>query len=242
MVKCCGPGELGGFGDALFKFSPRQHGLNRGILVAAEFFGFDQRTNSKLFNFHCRVPSYFGNRSFLTEGLNRSKDNSNAALTLDHQNACFSARMGDMLASHFSEKHVANRKCDDMLDAGLAVMHIDRAVEDDKDFYTIVDMPPVRLVGPVETDRSSPHVGDVVSTPSARGGEIFAPNNSHRSSLLAGAEGTQSYCIWRAVAAAILAPRTRSTRCKLMPMPAEMPAELTTRPVSTKGTSSLTSS
>ena len=84
-----------------------------------------------------------------------------------------------MLTSRFREKHVAHRKCHDVLDAALAVMHIDRTVEDDKYFFTVIDMPFVRLVGPVETDRGSAHVRDVVGTPGASGSEILASDNSH---------------------------------------------------------------
>jgi len=105
---------------------------------------------------------------------------SNAALTFDNQNPCFSARMRDMLTSHSREKYVADRQCYDVLDARLAVMHVDRAVENRKYLFTIIYMPLVRLVGPVQTGRGPAHVGDVVSTPSASGCEFFAPNNSHR--------------------------------------------------------------
>lgn len=105
---------------------------------------------------------------------------SNAALTFDNQNPYFSARMRDMLTSHSREKNVADRQCYDVLDARLAVMHVDRAVENRKYLFTIIYMPPVRLVSPVQTGRGPAHVGDVVSTPGASGCEFFAPNNSHR--------------------------------------------------------------
>jgi hypothetical protein len=107
---------------------------------------------------------------------------SNATLAFDNQNPGFAARMRNMLTSRFREKDVANLQCHDLLDTRLAVMHIDRAVENCKYLLAIVHMPFVRLVGPVETSRGPAHVGDVVSTPSARSGEILAPNNSHRSS------------------------------------------------------------
>ncbi|MNC81184.1 hypothetical protein D3C76_1556460 [compost metagenome] len=58
-------------------------------------------------------------------------------------------------------------------------MHIYRAVEDCENLLTIVDMPLIWLVGPVEADGGSIHVSYVVSPPSARGGEILATNNSH---------------------------------------------------------------
>ncbi|SDQ88637.1 hypothetical protein SAMN04490195_2218 [Pseudomonas moorei] len=112
--------------------------------------------------------------------MSGSLANSNAALTFDNQNPCFPTRMRNMFTSHFRKKHVANHQCHDSLDARLAIMHIDRAIEECKYLFTIVYMPPVWLVGPVETDRGSAHVSDVVSTPSASGGEIFASNNSHR--------------------------------------------------------------
>ncbi len=84
-----------------------------------------------------------------------------------------------MLTSSPCEKHVANRQCHDALDAGLAIMHIHRSVEDCENFLTIVDMPFIRLVGPVETDGGSTHVGYVVSPPGSSGGKVFATNNSH---------------------------------------------------------------
>ena len=112
--------------------------------------------------------------------MSDSLANSNAALTFDNQNPCFPTRMCNMFTSYSREKHVANHQCHNPLDARFAIMHIDRAIEDCKYLFTIVYMPPVWLVGPVETDRGSAHVSDVVSTPSASGGEIFASNNSHR--------------------------------------------------------------
>jgi hypothetical protein len=106
---------------------------------------------------------------------------SKATLAFDNQNPGFASRMCNMLTSHPREKDVANRQCHDLLDTRLAIMHIDRAVENCKYLLTIIHMPFVRLVGPVETSRGSAHIGDVISTPSASGGEILAPNNSHHS-------------------------------------------------------------
>lgn len=53
-----------------------------------------------------------------------------------------------MLTSRSREKHVANCQCHDVLDVRLAVMHVDRAVENCKYLFTIVYMPFVRLVSP----------------------------------------------------------------------------------------------
>jgi hypothetical protein len=35
----------------------------------------------------------------------------------------------------------------------VAVVHVDFSIEDHKDLLTVVDMPPVRCVGPVQPDR-----------------------------------------------------------------------------------------
>jgi hypothetical protein len=103
-----------------------------------------------------------------------------AALAFDHQNPGLSARVRNVLAPHSSEKHVADLECHKVFGARFAIMHVDSAIENCEYLFTVVDMPLVWLVGPVETRRCSAHIGDVVGTPCARGGEIFAPNNSHR--------------------------------------------------------------
>ncbi len=84
-----------------------------------------------------------------------------------------------MFTSSPCEKHVANYQCNDALDARLAIMHIHRSVEDCENFLTIVDMPLIWLVGPVEADSGSTHIRYVVSPPRLSGGEVFATNNSH---------------------------------------------------------------
>jgi hypothetical protein len=112
--------------------------------------------------------------------LGDSVARSDASFTFNNQYACFAARMRDVLTSHVREKHVSNRQGHDVLNAQLAVVHIDRAVENCEYLFAVVDMPLVRLVGPVKSGRSSTHVSDVVSTPSTRCGEILASNNSHR--------------------------------------------------------------
>ncbi len=43
--------------------------------------------------------------------------NSNAALTFDNQNPCFSTRMRNMFTSSLCEKHVANHQSHDALNA-----------------------------------------------------------------------------------------------------------------------------
>ena len=58
-------------------------------------------------------------------------------------------------------------------------MHIYRTIEDCEYLLTIIDMPLVRLVGPVESDGSAIHVSYVLGTPSAGSCKIFATNNFH---------------------------------------------------------------
>lgn len=84
-----------------------------------------------------------------------------------------------MLASDFGEKHVANLQAHDVFDAGYAVVHIDCAVENRKYFFTVVDMPLVRLVSPVKASCGAAHIGNVICTPGTIGREVFTSNYSH---------------------------------------------------------------
>ena len=88
-----------------------------------------------------------------------------------------------MFTSHSREKHVANLKGHDFLNSGFAVMHIDRSVEHCEYLFTIVYMPLIRPVGPVEAGCGTTHVCYVVSSPGSSCGEVFAPNYSHFLSL-----------------------------------------------------------
>jgi len=47
----------------------------------------------------------------------------------------------------------------------LAVVHMDLAGEHGEDFLAIVDMPAVRLVGPVQSHGGAVHIGDVLCLP-----------------------------------------------------------------------------
>ena len=92
-------------------------------------------------------------------------ENSNAALTFDNKNPGLAARMRNMFTSHSSEKHVTYLQTHDPRNAGLAVVHIDRAIKNGKYFLPIVDVPFIRFISPMETSCGASHVGNLVGAP-----------------------------------------------------------------------------
>lgn len=71
----------------------------------------------------------------------------------------------------------------DALLAVLAVVHVDRAVEDDEDLRTVVDVPDVGLVGPVQPDGRLVDLRDVERPPRSICREVACFEESHSSLL-----------------------------------------------------------
>ena len=57
-----------------------------------------------------------------------------------------------MLASHIRIKHVARLERDKVIDAVHAVVHVHHAIHHGEYFLPIVDVPDVRLIGPVKAN------------------------------------------------------------------------------------------
>ncbi len=66
-----------------------------------------------------------------------------------------------MLVAWFGVADAAGRELLDVLLRALAVVHVDRAVEDHEDLGPVVDVPDVGLVGPVQPDGSAVDLCDV---------------------------------------------------------------------------------
>lgn len=65
------------------------------------------------------------------------------------------------------------------LNGWFAVAHLHLAVEHGEDLLAVVDVPAVRLVGPVQPRRDAVHLRDVQRTPGAIGTEGLAANDLH---------------------------------------------------------------
>ena len=77
-------------------------------------------------------------------------ETSNASFGLNDQDAGCALRVSHMLATYSGEEHIANTQRDDVLFAIHTVVHVHLAIEHGEDFLAIVDMPLVRLVGPMD--------------------------------------------------------------------------------------------
>ncbi|KGD29108.1 cupin domain protein [Burkholderia pseudomallei] len=71
-----------------------------------------------------------------------------------------------MFRPYRCEKDVARLENGRALDAGVAIAHLDAAVEDDEHLLAIVDMPLVRLIRPMQASilamSTAPHARDAV--------------------------------------------------------------------------------
>lgn len=82
-----------------------------------------------------------------------------------------------MLAADSGKEHISCFQAYGFLLSGFAVMHVDNAVENSKDFLAIVDMPFVGLIRPVQTGSDSAHVGNVERSPGSAGGKVLAADD-----------------------------------------------------------------
>jgi hypothetical protein len=87
--------------------------------------------------------------------------------------------MCDMFATYASKKYITCLELNDLFPAILSVMHVDYAIEDCKYFFTIVDMPFVGRVRPVQSGRYAVHIGNIDGIPCAIANKFFTTNDSH---------------------------------------------------------------
>src|SRR5882762_698753 len=78
---------------------------------------------------------------------------SNAAFSLDNQDACLTARVSDVLATDLGEEDISCVQGDDLFCAIFPVMHINRPVQNREDLLAFVDVPLVRSICPVQARR-----------------------------------------------------------------------------------------
>lgn len=83
---------------------------------------------------------------------------SDAAFFFDDKDAGFAARVCNVFATCASIEHISGLQGCDVLCARFSVMHVDRAVKDGEDFFPVVHMPSVGLVGPVQAYGNAAHV------------------------------------------------------------------------------------
>src|SRR5690606_18631076 len=85
---------------------------------------------------------------------------SEAALAFDHEDAGLGGRVRDVFVAGFGVADDAGGEAFDVFLAVAAVVHVDRAVEDGEDLGAVVDVPDVRLVGPVQPHGGGVDLGD----------------------------------------------------------------------------------
>ncbi len=93
-----------------------------------------------------------------------------AVLAFDDEDAGFGGGVGDVLVAGFGVADTTGGESFEVLAPVAAVVQVDRAGEDDEHLGAVVDMPEVRLVGPVQPDRCVVDVNEVEGSPRAFGG------------------------------------------------------------------------
>ena len=102
---------------------------------------------------------------------------------LDNENSCLAARVRHVLAADTGEEDVTGLQHCDLLFAGFAVMHVDRAVEHHEHLLAIVHMPAIRLVGPMQARGNAAHVGNVERAPGMLSSKRLGADDVHGGSL-----------------------------------------------------------
>lgn len=77
------------------------------------------------------------------------------------------------------EEQVAGAQGDDVFLAILAIVHVDLAIHHRKHFFAIVDVPSIRLVGPVQAHGRIGYGGNQFGAPGAGGDKFSATDNFH---------------------------------------------------------------
>src|SRR3546814_12823127 len=96
---------------------------------------------------------------------------SHRALALDHQHARLAERAGDVLVARAGHEQVRPPEPGRLLAPGLAPVHLDDAVEHHEQLVTVVDVPAIRQVGPVQPPAGTLDLEELACAPSPTGGE-----------------------------------------------------------------------
>lgn len=100
-------------------------------------------------------------------------------LSLNNQDACLTARVGDVFAADLGEEDISCVKRDDAFCPACPVVHINRPVQDCEHVFAFIHVPRVRLIGPVQARRCAAHVGDVYRSSRLVASELLAANDPH---------------------------------------------------------------
>lgn len=117
----------------------------------------------------------------------------------------------------------------DLLSTVVAVVHVDGHVEDDEDLWSVVDMPDVRLVSPVQPHGGAVDLGDVESVPGLVGGVGAGVEEAHEDLRFRWSR-CGATTMRRAMRAAACSPASARTRCRHRSIPAAGPTESAQRP------------
>jgi len=104
-------------------------------------------------------------------------------LRLNDENASSTHRVSNVLGANRSVEDVPHMEGDRIFLSVDSKMHFHLPIQHDENLLTVVDVPLVGLVGPVQASCYAIHVGNRQGTPSTLGGEIAGSNDLHGKSL-----------------------------------------------------------
>src|SRR5690606_16353787 len=104
---------------------------------------------------------------------------SGTTLCFDDENARLTNGMGHMLCANGGMEDVTGPQNGRLLQAVLPIAHLDLTVQDGKHLFSGVDVPPVRLIRPVQSSRNAAHVGDIDGAPRLYCHELSGSDDFH---------------------------------------------------------------
>jgi hypothetical protein len=102
-----------------------------------------------------------------------------AASAFDNEHARASDRMGNMLITILGMKDVAHIQPMDPLGAILPCMHVDCTVENHKYFRAVIDVPLVRLIGPMKSNGGVADALNIQGVPRSGAGKTLREDCAH---------------------------------------------------------------
>jgi hypothetical protein len=108
--------------------------------------------------------------------LNESLD---TAFSLYDQDSRFADGVCNVFGANVGIKHVPRLKDGAVLSARNSIPHLNSAVKYGKNFFTIVDVPLVRLIRPMKARSDAAHVGNICGAPRAVCFECATPKYFH---------------------------------------------------------------
>jgi hypothetical protein len=122
-----------------------------------------------------RLSPVIGQPGRRQAGLRRKATITNGSyrsFPLDNQNACLASRMGHVLVTFPSDKYIRALKQNDFLRPILTIVHVDCALDDDENLNTVIPVPFIRLIGPMQPSRHAIDLSNVFGAPSSFSAEI----------------------------------------------------------------------